>query len=514
MSVRQSSIALLCGAALISGCAQQDFTYSSGTIITGVTVVDTRDGTLTPDRAVVIDNGKIVKISGAGTVHAVGVAKVFSATGKFVVPGYLDMHAHVVEGADAPVPPWPLLIANGITGFRQMSGSPELLERGQRLREEIAAGTVVAPEPLALVGRLFNLAPEGGRPGITTPAMAIQEVRDQKQAGTDFIKVINVSGDVFFATAKEAKAQGLDLVGHLFPAVSGTAASNAGMRAYEHLGGTLGNIIFDCSSDEVAVRQGLITEALARSARPGPPPTPQSIRRYLATPTAGLRQGEVAMIQRALDTYSEDRCRELARLLAKNGTWQPATLIRLKTMLMPGEFQNDPDLKYVAPPLRAMWREVLADFDGLPAAWKDTFKQLYEYDLRMMNLFKEEGVKVLAGDDLGGGWVVTGFGLHQEFRELSKAGLSPLEVLQTATLNPAEFLRREPGIGLPFQRPAVTPMGTVEEGNVGDLVLLDADPTASVENLDRISGVVLKGRYFPKVELDKMKDTVEKAYRR
>ena len=135
-----------------------------------------------------------------------------------------------------------------------MSGSPELLARGQRLRREIAAGNVVAPEPLLLVGSLFNLTAEGGRAGITTPAQAIQEVQDQKRQGTDFIKVINVSRDVFMATAEESKRQGLDLVGHLFPSVSGTDASSAGMRGFEHLGATTGNVLFDCSTDEAAVR--------------------------------------------------------------------------------------------------------------------------------------------------------------------------------------------------------------------------------------------------------------------
>ena len=56
-------------------------------------------------------------------------------------------------------------------------------------------------------------------------------------------------------------------------------------------------------------------------------------------------------------------------------------------------------------------------------------------------------------------------------------------------------------------------MGTVEEGKNADLVLLDADPIASVENLDRIAGVFLKGRYYSKAALDKMKDDVETAYR-
>jgi hypothetical protein len=502
MSVFQR-LAALSIAILVCGCAAPDVTVTRGTVITGATIVNTRDGSLIEGMTIVVDNGKIAKIAPAGSVHAAGTAQTVDASGKYVVPGFLDMHAHVVDRADLPVTPWPLLIANGITGFRQMSGSPELLARGQRLRQEIAAGSVIAPEPLLLVGRLFNTVPEGGRAGITTPAAAVPEVQDQKRQGTDFIKVINVSREVFYATAAESKKQGFDLVGHLFPPVSGTDASNAGMRAFEHLGATTGNILFDCSTDETAVRQGLIAEAAARAQQGAPPPTPQLIQRGLATPTIGLRPGDVALIQHALDTYSEDRCRALAKLLVKNETWQVATLIRIKTMMMPDapEFQSDPNLKYVAPDLRATWREALAIYDRVPPASKATFKQFYDDDLKMMRLFKDAGVKIVAGDDLGGGWVVTGFGLHREFRELAKAGLTPLEVLQTTTLNGAEFLRR------------TATMGTVEEGKNADLVLLDANPITSVENLDRISGVLLKGRYFPKSALDKMKDDVEAAYK-
>ncbi len=354
-----------------------------------------------------------------------------------------------------------------------------------------------------LVGRLFDTAPVGGRAGITTPALAVAEVRERKRAGTDFIKVINVSRDVFLATMEESKKQGLDVVGHLFPPVSGTDASNAGMRAYEHLGALLGNILLDCSTDETAVREGLIAQAIAPGRQPESPPTPEFIQRVLTTPTITLRQGEVDLIQHAIDAYSEDRCRTLATLLAKNETWQVATLIRLKTMLMPDlpEFQNDPNLKYVAPAVWNLWQDALQIYNRTVADTKVTYKALYEHDLKMVGLFNRAGVKIVAGDDLGGGWVVDGFGLHQEFRELAKAGLSPLEILQTTTLNGAEFLRR------------TTTMGTIEEGKNADLVLLDANPVDSVENLDRIWGVVLKGRYFSKSALDKMKDDVAAAYK-
>ena len=113
---------------------------------------------------------------------------------------------------------------------------------------------------------------------------------------------------------------------------------------------------------------------------------------------------------------------------------------------------------------------------------------------------KRNGVKMLAGSDVGGAWVVPGFSLQQEFHELAAAGLSPLEVLQTTTLNPAEFLKRQAS------------MGTVEEGKNADLVLLDANPIDGVDNLGKISGVILKGRYFSKTALDKLKSDVAAAY--
>jgi Amidohydrolase family len=499
---RRVFIAGLGALAICCGATAQEVPVT-GTVFDGVTIVNTRNGSLARGMAILVDNGKIVKIDKAGSIRVGGSGQVIEATDKYVVPGYLDMHAHLVDRADPPNMPWPLLIANGITGFRQMSGSPELLARGQQLRQQIATGIVVAPQPLALVGRLFNVAAEGGRAGITTPAAAVAEVQEQKRAGTEFIKVINVSRDVFLATVAESKKQNLDVVGHLFPSVSGTDASNAGMRAFEHLGALAGNVLLDCSTDETAVRQGLAAQDAPASRQGAAPPTREIIARILATPTIAMRPGDAGLIQHAIDTYGEERCRTLANVLARNETWQVATLIRIKAMLMPdsAEFQSDPNLKYVAPAVRTLWREALDIFERLPAATKATYRQLYDYDLKMVGLFRQAGVRIVAGDDLGGGWIVPGFGLHREFGELAKAGLSPLEVLQTATLNGAEFLHR------------AETMGTVEEGKSADLVLLEANPIDAVENLDRIWGVVLKGHYYARSALEGMKDDVEAAYK-
>jgi imidazolonepropionase-like amidohydrolase len=118
---------------------------------------------------------------------------------------------------------------------------------------------------------------------------------------------------------------------------------------------------------------------------------------------------------------------------------------------------------------------------------------------KIVKMMKLGGVKMLAGSDLGGIWVIPGVSLHQEFRELAASGLSPLEVLQMTTLNAAEFLRRE------------ATMGTVEAGKNADLVLLDANPIDDVANLQKISAVIARGKYFSRTSLDTIKNDVAEA---
>jgi len=97
-------------------------------LLNGVTIVDTQTGKLTRNQSVAIDNGKIAQIARAGAIKAGAGTKVIDARGKYLAPGYLDMHVHSLNDAD-PTASLELMLANGVTGVRQMSGSPELLQR-------------------------------------------------------------------------------------------------------------------------------------------------------------------------------------------------------------------------------------------------------------------------------------------------------------------------------------------------------------------------------------------------
>jgi imidazolonepropionase-like amidohydrolase len=109
------------------------------------------------------------------------------------------------------------------------------------------------------------------------------------------------------------------------------------------------------------------------------------------------------------------------------------------------------------------------------------------------------GVQLLAGTDTIGIYIVPGFSLHEELALLVKAGLTPMEALQTATINPAEYLGIQDSLG------------TIEENKIADLVLLDANPLKNINNTQKINAVIINGKFFSRTDLDKMLAQVEMA---
>jgi imidazolonepropionase-like amidohydrolase len=105
-----------------------------------------------------------------------------------------------------------------------------------------------------------------------------------------------------------------------------------------------------------------------------------------------------------------------------------------------------------------------------------------------MRRLRAVGVGFLAGCD----GLVPGFCLHDELEWMTNAGLTPLEALRTATVNPAAFLGRQAS------------QGTVEPGKRADLVLLDADPLADIRHTRRIAAVIVRGRLLDRPALDRI----------
>ncbi len=466
--------------------------FAQSLVLNGVTIVDTRSGKLTRNQSVAIDGGKIVQIARAGTIKPGAGTKVVDARGKFLVPGYLDMHVHSLNQPD-PTASLELMLAYGITGVRQMSGSPELLAKRRDGQLILPAD---GPELLAMPGTVLTGANAG------TPEAAIAEVDRQKQMGADFIKVIDVKPDPFFAALAESKKLGMVFDGHLQATSAIEKAADEGMSAIEHLG-PRESVLLGCSTDEDALRK--IIAAKPPQAPPsasGPSPADRALR-ATTNPIMSTDPISFDLMKRVVATYSENKCRGLTKRIKKDGMWMTPTLIRLRTMEFGDDpaYRHNPDLRYVPAKTRALWEEMAQQFPQVVTTDRRAMlKKFWVLQLRLTKLLEETGVPMMAGTDAGGAghWEISGVSLHQEFDLLHQAGLKPLTILQMTTLNGAKFLHREDH------------MGTIAVGKDANLVLLDANPVASEANLHRIDAVVRAGNFYPKDALEKLKQDAEK----
>jgi len=456
---------LLCTCSILAGQSASP----SALIIHDVTVIDATGGPAQAHRTVIVRDGKIEEIgSSAGGVGGKLSGVHIDGGGKFLIPGLWDMHVHMVFGDWFPhgkEVTLPLFIANGITGVRDMGGELEVL---QQWRKEIAAGTLIGPR-MVISGPMLD-GPQPRFPSsvaIATPEDGRRAVDDLKRRGADFIKLQSlIPREAVFAIAEEARKQGISFVGHVPDSVRASEASNAGQKSFEHLIG-----IFEGSSP--------LEDEFLKGAK---------------------TQGQF------LSTYDPRRAAALFALLAKNHTWQCPTLVweRGGNLIDQTDFAHDTRAPY-AP---AYWKDVtwrrftqqiIHEFNTDDLA---TRKRFVDKELEVVNAMHRAGIPFLAGTDTPPGvYVFPGFSLHEELQRFVAAGFTPMEALQTATLNPAKFLGMDDRLG------------TIEKGKLADLVLLDANPLDDIRNTQRIAAVIVNGRYLSRADLDKMLAGVEAAAR-
>jgi imidazolonepropionase-like amidohydrolase len=433
-------------------------------VLAHVTVIDVTGGAPRPDMTVVIRGDRISQVEEAGKIVVPPGARVVDAAGKFLIPGLWDMHVHWYNRDT-----FTLFTANGVTGIRQMFGNSDLL----RWRQDIAKGSL--PGPRMLVASPIIDGPQPVWPSsivVRNEEEGRKAVRNVKQWGADFVKVYSLlPRDAYFAIADEAKRQGLTFVGHVPSSLSPAEVSDAGQKSIEHLTGTM----IDCSDKEAELRKAIV-QGRARTAR--------------------ARAEAIA-----LETYNDRKAAELFARFAKNETWQCPTLTVLRSSAFLGDenFRRDQRLRFIPPQIKERWSLRIANRNEENYA---NAKKVFQKQLEIVGAMRKAGVQLLAGTDTGNPFCFPGFSLHEELALLVIAGLTPVEALRSATLNPARFLGLE------------KTLGTIEQGKLADLVLLDANPLEDVRNTQRINAVVSSGRLFDRNALNKMLAQAEAATNR
>ena len=397
--------------------------------VTDVTVIEIETGARRTGVTVLTQGDRIAAI-GANVAIPRGAARV-SGKGKFLIPGLWDMHTHH-QGTGAEC--LDLFVAKGVVGTRDMGGDADFI---LPLRDRVRAGTLFGPEIVASGPMVDDAPPEFPyRLHVKNAAEARAAVRELKRRGVDFIKVHDhTPREVFFAAVAEASQVGLTVSGHVPVAVKVEEAADAGMRSIEHLANY--EVLGECSPGE---------------------------------------------------SYSLSSCLRLFEKLAAKGVWQTPTLAFAQTL--PDVFEGSPlpHAEYASDSLLELTRRNI-EVSHVPKATLDKLRYAGRVTLQQgIRDLASRGNRFLAGCD----GMVPGFCLHDELEWFTKAGFSPLQALQTATINPARFLGRE------------KLQGSIGVGKRADLVLLDADPLTDIRNVQQIDAVILRGKLVTRPAIERI----------
>ena len=422
----------------LSGCAalqKSSRTDPVTLVIRNVTVIDATGAPAKAGMSVFITGERITAIAPSAAGGSSAGAQVIEGTGRFLIPVLRDMHVHLGSYEEARGKLAGLLAA-GVVGVREMASPPDGV---LKLRAEIADGRLIVAGPIVQGPLPFDTPPLIRT--VATPKDAAALVAELSAQGVDFIKTGDtLRRDLFEALAAEANRRRIPFAGHVPAYVDAAIASDLGQRSIEHFGSArFHGLLLACSREQADLSR-IVRDTLTAAFAGGP--APESV--LFKDP----------FLSRLVGSYDPAKAAALFRRFAHNGTWHTPTLTAVR-QVWDAESKKQTDAE------KATAGRVLV---------------LYETMLRGL---RDAGVRLLAGSDFDREGAIA---VHDELARLVMAGLSPMEALQTATRNPAEFLGR------------LKTEGTIEAGKRADVVLLQANPLEQIENIRRVHQVVMRGR--------------------
>lgn len=462
-----TSIGLVGCAAFSAGAAgAEDFA------ITHVSVIPMDRERVIEDQTVLVHDGRIEGYGPAAKAVVSKAATVIDGRGRYLIPGLTDMHVHIPLSADvytsrietklvsvSNVDPetkdfFLLQLANGVTTVRNMSGREEHLA----LRDAINAGQLEGPRIFTTAAIMDGDPPlsRGTAFGINDGEKARAYVRWMAARKFDFVKVYGgLEPTIYDDILDEARKQSIPVVGHL-PINVDFDHGLAGMKSIEHLTG------FDIAFLPVHSKINISIPDLYKG-------WSYATREKIATYAGKVKTAGVAVVPTlvVIDSLPDDLDVETIRKTHPELNYWPAA-----------RRDDQSWYKIFQAPQRAL-------FAGTQTTRRAIVKALVD-----------AGAEVLTGTDTPLATVVPGFALHRELKNFTDAGLTPYQALAASTAGPARFFHR------------VGEFGTIVSGASADMVLLAANPLSDIRNVDRIEGVMVRGRWYPKAEIQKRMEAI------
>lgn len=429
-------------------CGQSEEKVSpTAILISNVNQIDVSDGSLLPNRQIVIDSGKIKRITDH-IENPEAYTTTVDGTGKYVIPGLAEMHAHI------PPPSTPaerveevlfLYVANGITTIRGMLGHPGHLT----LRKAAKEGRIISP-------RIFTSSPSLNGNSVTSKEEAVKKVSAYQKAGYDFLKIHpGIQREVFDQVVATANEVGIPFAGHVPVEVGIRHALQSKYASIDHVDGFL---------------EGLVPESANVK------PSDNGFFGYAFTPLA--------------ETSKID---ELVALAKQNKVWIVPTQSLFERWFAPissDELLQQPEMVYMPKTTLQNWKARKDESISDPSFNTEQWKRFDSIRKQLIAKLNTNGHGMLLGSDAPQLFNVPGFSIHHEIQGMLDAGMTPLEILKSGTVNPARYFGME------------NAFGDLKVGLDADMVLLGSNPLDDMTALRDITGVVLRGRWIAKDEID------------
>jgi imidazolonepropionase-like amidohydrolase len=428
---------------------------AAATAFVNVNVVSMTSATIAGEQTVIIDDGRIVTIGAVRSTPIPQQAVIVDGTDRYLMPGLAEMHGHVPGASSESLErTLALYVVNGVTTVRGMLGQRSHLQ----LRDDIAQGKILGP-------KLVTSGPSLNGSSVSGTADAVAMVEAQYAAGYDFLKIHpGLTREEYDAMAAAANRLGMKFAGHVPEDVGVDQALATGMASIDHLDGYMVTLM-RANEDASGGFGGLFGVFIADQADAAKIPA-------IAAATARARVWNVP---------TESLFEHIA-----------------SPELDPDDMVAWPEMRYMPLATVEQWRdskiELLSDANYKPA----TALRAIQLRRELILALHRAGAGLLLGSDSPQIFNVPGFAIHRELRFLVQAGLTPYEALRTGTVNAARYFSLE------------DQTGTVETGRIADLVLLDANPLDDVGNSSRIHGVMVKGRWLAKQDIERILDGLDR----
>jgi len=451
---------------LLTLCLLSLAAFAQTIAFVGVNVIPMDRERVLANQTVIVRNGVIAEIGDAKKVKIPKDAVRVDGTGKYLIPGLVDMHTHLLSDDDLPdkyaEDELKVMVANGVTTCRFMIGTPEqLVLRARSAKNEIIAPTIWSASP-HLTGR-----EQGNDFVVNTPEEAREAVRKSKAAGYDFIKVTTyIKAEVYEAAVDEAAKQNIRVVGHADSRFVGVERAWKAKQQIEHLDGYMEMLLRDD-----APMKGSVSDV------------------YIYTLDNW----------KSLDYIDESKIADVAKkTVASNPFVDPTQHFMKNTFGLARSEESiraQPDFRFY--PKRIQDRYI--DFQKrtrLNQIPLETRARWVGYRDKMIKAIYDAGGKIMTGSDTAEFLWLYGFTIHRELKALKDAGLSNYAVLEAGTRNPHEYLG------------SISKSGTVEKGKAADLILLNANPLENISATENRAGVMLRGKWFTQVEMNGWLDEI------